>query len=284
MSVYTNFLYEMELCLSDLGVREGDSLYVASDTTRLLVEMKRQYGISNGKQRNNFLSALVEKLQEQVGRQGNLLFPVFSWEFCRGKGFNRSSSLGEVGALNNWILKNRKDFRRTRHPLYSFMVWGKNADDFVASENVDAWGADSLFAWLHHHGGKMLLLDVSLQRGFTFMHYVEESVRVPYRYFKNFRGEYTDIDGTKSIRSYTMDVRDLAISSQEYLPDSFLEEKGAMRGQRCGNLMLKVIDLPKAYDAVSEDLRRCNGAHCYRFENYVIDWNRGATHADDLGN
>ncbi len=281
--MYTNFLNEVRTSLLDLCIQKGDSLYVSSDTARLMVEMKRRYGIGTSKQRDEFLSALVDTLQETVGLKGTLLFPVFSWAFCKGKGFDRNASLGEVGALNNWILQNRKDFQRTRHPLYSFMVWGKYANVLAAADYVDAWGEESPFAWLHRNGGKMLLLDVSLQRAFTFMHYVEEGVRVPYRYFKNFRGEYVDINGTINLRNYTMYVRDLAISSEEYLPDSFLEEAGVMWAALCGSLVLKIIDLKKAYDVVAEDLRQHNGAHCYRFEDYTIDWDRGATHEDDLG-
>lgn len=282
--MYADFLNELKECLLQLNIKKGDSLYVASDVARLMVEMKKRYGISNRKQRDEFLSEMVDALQSIVGTEGNLLFPVFSWDFCKGKGFDCRDSLGEVGALNNWILRNRNDFQRTQHPLYSFMVWGKHANEFAGLDNVDAWGKDSLFAWLHRNGGKMLLLDVSLQRGFTFMHYVEESVRVPYRYFKNFRGEYTDLNGDKNIRSYTMYVRDLAIASQEYLPDSFLEESGAMCGKAFGNLMLKIIDLAKAYESVSGDLLKHNGIHCYRFEDYTIEWDGGATHEDDLGN
>lgn len=282
--MYADFFDDLRACLSNLGVENGDALYVASDSARLMVEIKKKYGGSNVEQRNKFLSILIDALQKTVSPEGNLLFPVFSWAFCKGKRFDRRASLGEVGALNNWVLQNRTEFQRTRHPLYSFMVWGEHANTLVASDYADAWGENSTFAWLHRNGGKMLLLDVSLQRAFTFMHYVEESVRVPYRYFKNFRGSYTDLDGTTSERSYTMYVRDLSISSQEYLPDSFLEENGAMQGQPYGNIMLKVIDLAKAYEAVSKDLRQRNGNHCYRFEDYVIDWSRGATHEDDLGN
>lgn len=283
MSVYVDFLTELRSSLALLGIRNGDSIYIASDTTRMLVEMKRRYGIKNAKEREGFLSGLVEELQRAVGTEGNLLFPVFSWDFCRGKSFDRRLSLGEVGALNNWVLKNRRDFLRTRHPMYSFLVWGKDAEILANLDNLDAWGEDSPFAWLHRKG-KMLLLDVSLQRGFTFMHYVEESVRVPYRYFKNFRGLYTELDGTTTERSYVLYVRDLDIISHEYLPDSFLEEAGAMKVQPCGDIVLKIIDLAKAYDVVSEDLRQHNGSHCYRFDNYTIDWDKGATHADDLSN
>ena len=63
-----------------------------------------------------------------------------------------------------------------------------------------------------------------------------------------------------------------------------MEKTGVMYGKPCGNHVLKVIDLARAYDAVAKDLRQHNGVHCYHFEDYVMDWNGGATHEDDLGN
>lgn len=282
--MYTNFLLEIKNGIYSLGIRNGDSVYVASDVTRILMHAKRKYKVQNINDRNEFLLGFIEVLKDIVGNQGNLFFPVFSWEFCRGKSFKRKSSLGEVGALNNWILKNCHDFKRTAHPIYSFMVWGKNADDIEKMDNIDAWGVDSPFAWLHRNNGKMLLLDVSLQRGFTFMHYVECCAKVPYRYVKNFRGEYIENDGNKSMRNYTMYVRDLDVISQEYLPDSFLETCGAMVGRSFDDYRIKVIDLTKAYDAVYDDLRYHGGEHCYHFKNYRIDWDKGATHENEFGN
>lgn len=282
--MYKKFLLEMKNGLYSLGLKNKDSVYVASDVTRILTHAKRKYNIQNVDDRNDFLLGLVETLKDIVGDQGNLFFPVFSWDFCRGKSFDRRSSLGEVGALNNWVLKNCSDFKRTAHPMYSFMVWGKDADTIGKMNNIDAWGKDSPFAWLHKNNGKMLLLDVSLQRGFTFMHYVECCTKVPYRYMKKFRGEYIENDGSKTIRDYTMYVRDLGIISQEYLPDSFLETCGAMIGKDFGDYRMKVINLVKAYDAVYDDLKHHGGEQCYNFKDYSIDWYKGATHENELSN
>lgn len=128
----------------------------------------------------------------------------------------------------------------------------------------------------------MLLFDVSLQRGFTFMHYVEESVRVPYRYLKAFRGMYTDADGHTDERSYTMYVRDLAIQSQEYLRDAFLEEHAVLHSASWRNLTLGIINLAIAYPLYHDDLLLYGGQECYRFTGYIIDWTRPPTHDDDL--
>lgn len=281
---YQDCFIKLKDTLATLGIGKGDILYIASDATLLLMEARKKYGVKTGKERDAFLNSFVDALQECVGTEGTLLFPVFTWEFCRGNGFDVRSTPGEVGALNNWVLSKRMDFRRTRHPLYSFMVWGSEAETFLAMDNVDAWDEKSPFAYLHHNNGKMLLLNVSLQRAFTFMHYVGRSIRVPYRYLKNFRGLYTDVNGETTERSYVMYVRDLDIVSQEYEPEEMLEKPGAMRAAVWENLTLKCIDLPMAYDIVKDDLMNHGGKQCYHFENYVIDWLKGATHEDDLGN
>jgi hypothetical protein len=277
------FFDEWKSTLQRIGIERGDMVYVASDATYLLAAARKRWGTQEPFDREEFLHSFVDDLQNAVGDAGTLLFPVFTWRFCRGEAFDQRKTTGEVGALNNWVLANRRDFRRTRHPMYSFMVWGRGAEELLALDNVDAWDEKSPFAYLHTHGGKMLLVNVSLQRAFTFMHYVERSIKVPYRYLKSFRGNYTDENGCTEERSYVLYVRDLAIISEEKLSDAMLEGPGAMVSGEWSGGILKSIDLSHAYDIVKDDLLNCGGGQCYRFENYQIDWMRGATHEDDLG-
>lgn len=274
---------ELKETMHSLGIGVGDKLYVASDVTLLLCSTYKQ-GMKTKEQMDEYLHKLVSAFQQVVGKSGTLLFPVFTWDFCRGKGFDVCRTLGEVGSLNNWILLNRQDFLRTRHPMYSFMVWGEDAPLLAALDNTDAWGQDSPFAYLHHHGGKMLLFNVSLQRGFTFLHYVEESVKVPYRYMKSFCGKYKDGRGRDFERIYTMYVRDLDIVSEEYLPEEFLQSAGVMKSEQWGDIIIKNIGLHDAYDVVANNLYCHNGSYCYKFTDYEINWDGGATHADDFGN
>ena len=263
------------------GVSKGDMVYVASDVTGLLDDARRQLGIRMT-ERDAYLDIFINALQTLVTESGTLLFPVFTWGFCKGKPFDVHHTRCQVGALNNWVLMHRREFQRTRHPIYSFLVWGRRAADLLALENHDAFGMDSPFAYLHRHRGKMVLFDVNLQRGFTFMHYVEESVCVPYRYFKAFKGIYVDTDGHADERIYTMYVRDLSIRSQEYLRDAFPEENGVLKRTSWHDLKLGVIDLAGAYLLYHDDLLLHGGCECYHFDGYAIDWTQPPTHEDDL--
>ena len=53
----------------------------------------------------------------------------------------------------------------------------------------------------------MIFFDISVQQGITFVHYVEETLQVPYRYFKSFCSDYIDenvsVKVAKIIQSYT---------------------------------------------------------------------------------
>ena len=104
------------------------------------------------------------------------------------------------------------------------------------------------------------------------MQYVEESMRVPYRYFKGFRSNYIDYDGTESQRRYTMYVRDLTIQSEEYLSDEMFVKAGVMRRAMWGNLELKLMDLADAFEVIKNDLLYNGGKNCYHFTGYELLW------------
>lgn len=280
MNVMREYIEELQKVVREAGIQKGDMVYVASDATLLLSEARKRAGVKTAQQRDEFLHSFVDMLQECVGIEGTLLFPVFTWTFCRGKEFDVRLTKGEVGALPNWILAKRQDFVRTQHPIYSFMVWGNKQALLAGLANKGSFDSDSPFAYLHHNKGKMLFVNVSLQRGFTFMHYVEQCVKVPYRYHKEFESEYIYSSGNAAKRIYSMYVRDLDIESHEYMPDEFLDARGITKTSHCHALTLKAFELSKAYDIVADDFLHHQGEHCYKFVNYAIDWTKGQTHDD----
>lgn len=255
-----------------LGIEKGDILYISSDITMLMYRVSKTYSIKTKEAKKEFMNKFVDTLKEMVGEQGTLLVPMFTWSFCRGVEYDARSTPGEVGALGNWILDNRTDFRRTKHPLYSFMVTGKDADLLYNMENKTAWGADSPFSYLHHNHGKNLLINVTLERCFTFTHYVEECLKVPYRYFKDFSGTYIDENGNKSNRTYTMYVRDLAIESRQVTPDDCLDKAGVAVSSEHDHNTLKLVDLEKSYPVVEDNYLYHNGSDWYDFGEYRIAW------------
>jgi aminoglycoside 3-N-acetyltransferase len=265
----------------DLGVKKADILYISSDVTLLTLDACRKCGLKGKKDIDFFYMALIDSMQKMVGEEGTLLFPVFTWSFCRSIPYDEKKTQGEVGALGNWVLNNRVDFKRTKHPLYSFMVWGKDAKKLVDMNNKTAWGKDSPFAYLHAEHAKNLIINVSLGGSFTFLHYVEETIGVPHRYYKDFYGKYIDDTGSEKDATYTMFVRDLDIESKQVTPDNCLVEADVAKKDVFGNISLQLVDLAGAFPVIEENLKKHNGDQWYDFMGYELDWEAGQTHPDE---
>lgn len=258
--------------LDEIGIVVGDILYVSSDSMKILATASKELGIRGKEERDVFLHQMVNALCRHVGEGGTILFPVYSWAFCKGQPFDYRKTPGEVGALNNFVLLHRPDFVRTRHPMYSFMVWGRYAEELYQMNNQDAWGEGSPFAFLHRMGAKELGLSLPLVRTLTFKHYVEQAVRVPYRYPKYFLSHYIDENGVDEVRSYSMLVRDLSVklsSCQEL--DFFLERGSAKRTYACGWEMFS-LEYAAAFDQIKEDFLHNHGRNFYHFEDDQIHW------------
>ena len=255
-----------------LGIKKGDILYVGSDIAAMVVAASRELEFVSKQDQTEYLNCLIDEIKEHVSEEGTLLFPVYSWGFCRGEAFDYYKTQGEVGSLNNYILNNRKDFVRTKHPIYSFMVWGKDAKMLYEMNNQEAWGKASPFYYLHQNGGKEFDLNVNGFRSMTFKHYVEMSLKVPYRYPKYFLADYTDENGITEERCYSMYVRALDVVCKSSQNNAFFEEKGTGKTVAFHDTELHVIDLPKAYEVLKDDLLNNGGKNVYHFENYDLDF------------
>lgn len=223
-TVYTAYCEEIKKTICELGIGKGSIVYISSDATRIVSLAKKELGFAGKEDRDLFLNILVDTLKDIVTEEGTLLFPMYNWDFCKGIKYSGKTAKSKVGALNNFVLENRPDFKRTRHPLYSFMVWGKDANYLCSLDNHEAFGNNSPFAYLDKNGGVQLCLSVDLAGSVTYFHYVEQKENVPYRHHKFFMGEYEQENGETEYRVYSQFVRDLVIDPRFIMTDSIFEE------------------------------------------------------------
>ena len=277
----TEYIKGFIIKCKELGINKGDIVYISSDVTRLTMDATRQCGLKGRSGRDGFYDTLLDALTNMVGEDGTLLIPMFTWSFCRGIPYDVKKTPGEVGALGNWVLYNRTDLVRTEHPLYSFMVWGHDADRLATMHNLTAWSKDSPFGYMYENKAKNLLIDVSLEDCFTFEHFVEESLDFPIRYFKDFTGEYVTAEGVSEVRTYSMFVRDLDIESRQVTPDDCLLKAGVSKITDHRGMELQLVDLAGAYPFIEKNLREHNADEWYDLKGYVIDWAAGRTHPDE---
>lgn len=80
-----------------------------------------------------------------------------------------------------------KQISRTKNPIFSVGVVGKNKNFFLKSSYSDCFGKNTVFDFLKKIDGKIICLGCDFNR-ITFTHYLEQMYKVNYRFFKNFNG------------------------------------------------------------------------------------------------
>lgn len=239
-----------ENILSDLDIQQGNTILVSSNIKPLALIFKKHAIRFN-------IDAFINQLQTSLTIEGTLLFPAFNYDFSSHKEYNYKLSIPQnMGSLSNQAFK-RKDFIRTKHPVFSFMVWGRYAKKFYELKNIDAFSADSPFGELYNLKAKMVFIDVDYNKSFTYVHFVEQMENAFYRYHKKFQNYYIDENGKKEMREYSLFVRDLEKNvKNNYNPlGKILEELGIAKRYQIQNSNIIILDLFRAYDVIKDQIQ-----------------------------
>lgn len=179
-----------------------------------------------------------------------LCVPTFTFSFCNGVDYNVQRSKSKMGVLNEYIRK-REGSVRSRDPLMSVAAMGQDLS-MVQDLGHQSCGEGSTFDKLHQKGGcKFLFLGASAAKAFTYVHYVERRVGVPYRYDRTFRGLVTDGDHSGE-EEYILYVRYKdVIPSERGEYEQYLMERDLMHKVPCGDSFLSTIEESIAYETTA---------------------------------
>jgi aminoglycoside 3-N-acetyltransferase len=191
-----------------VGVCEGDVQMLHSSISRTLKG-------PNAKLANLTPSDVLKSFLDALGTDGTLIVPLFNFDFADGVPFDIRRTPSKMGALTE-CARLWDGAVRTGNPIYSFAVIGRHAALFHGLNNKSGYGDDSPFAVLRDLDGVIGALDLEENESMTFHHFVEESCRVSYRYFKSFTGLYTDENGVTCEREYVLYVRDVESGVETY--------------------------------------------------------------------
>lgn len=249
-----------------LCLQPKDRVYLSSDLLALAWTAKR-----NGE---DFLAdRLIDSFQKQLTPEGTLLIPTFHFDFSNKGAYDYKRTPCSSGALGNAALQ-RKDFRRTMHPMHSFCVWGKDQELLCGMQNRNSFGKDSPFAYMKEDHVTQVMLGTDYSQSMTFVHYVEALVNVPYRFYKQFSGSYIDEHGIKSVRTYEYPARDLELGSTEQFNriGKKLEEKGISKVYHINGIVVRKVDLAASFPLIYEDAayHRCRNLYDFKVKREQI--------------
>lgn len=235
--------------ISGIGIEKGNILDIASGLHDI-----KQYCRSHNMSFDG--NHLIDVLKEETGPGGTVMIRAFTWDFCQQIPFDILHSPSQVGALGN-IAMEREDFKRTQHPIYSWMVWGKYQEYLCDLENKNAFGAGTPFDFLYQKNAKNVRLGNLKAWAFTQRHHAEKVAEVPFRYEKIFEGEYTDEKGNCTKRQYSMYVRRLEfeVDLSDYSAVEHEWERAGIKTEKTWNgIHFSSVNIKEAMDDIYEDL------------------------------
>jgi aminoglycoside 3-N-acetyltransferase len=194
--------------LLSVGIRPGSLVLVHPDAI-----VAAQFPAMPGEPNEQRLDLLIEAIEAAVGRDGTLVMPTFSYSFAKGERFDIGNTPSAVGMVTERF-RTRPGVRRTSDPIFSFASRGPLTEELCAIAVKECFGTESVFAALHRLNAHIVDLGCSMDRGGTFVHYVETAYGVAYRYRKTFSGAIIAESGEAIEGSVVYNVRDLTRRSE----------------------------------------------------------------------
>lgn len=243
-----------------LEIERGDRIWLSSEIIKLILLCKKEGEVFDA-------SMLLDCFQSAVGEEGTLLLPTFNFEFSNSGRYDYTYSKGTAGVLGNIALQ-RDDFIRTKHPMHSFAVWGKDQEKLCMMENKHSFGADSPFAYCKQNNVKQIMLGTDYVHAMTFVHYPETMCGVPYRFAKSFTGTYVTRDGIEEERTYDYAARRLDVGTipQMNKIGAILEERGVAQVKDYCGIISHIVYLGDSYDLICQDILYNQCRNIYDFK------------------
>lgn len=160
--------------------------------------------LEKGLKRSDIVAILYDAITELQVK--TLIFPTFTFSFCNNQTFDIKNSKTRMGMLNEYARKLPLAIR-SKDPLMSVCVIGEDKN-LIRTEGNISLGKGSFFDNLHQTKNvKILFFGARIEDCYTYQHYIEEKLRVPYRYDKKFTGKIILENGMEYEDTYTLYVK-----------------------------------------------------------------------------
>lgn len=248
---------------ASLDLKPDDVLFIGADLSRLAMVCAKE---GHRFEVNRFIDAFLDQLPD-----GTLVIPTYTDDFHDGMTFDVRKSKPNIGALAVAAFK-RKEAYRTLDPFHSVAVWGKHVPQFAAITDHHTFGKHAAFGLLHQLNAKMLMIDVTMNQNFTFVHYCEEQADVSWRRLKRHRINVVDHQGVSAVGDYWFFTRKKGyVNALDPLEKLFKDEQ-LLTEYRFRAISLNIICFSVAYSGILQDIVKNKGKKIHKFSGY--EWFR----------
>jgi len=236
------------------GLRPGDIVFFQVSHLNLGVP-------ECGASVNEMCELLYSAMHEVIGPEGTMLLPTFSLSFCRNEDFDLQATPGIQGGWSSSVefleyFRGLPEVVRSADPIYSVAGLGPRAEELLTHLPNTSYGKDCLHERLVKAGGKICGIGAGLAET-PFLHYVEETVGVPFRYKKLFTG-HVGQNGKRRKQGW---IASVPIQATNGIPDGTRLERtarceGLSHVAEVGLAEVVCIDCGSFYELINREIGR----------------------------
>jgi aminoglycoside 3-N-acetyltransferase len=229
----------------DLGLQKGDTLFFHSS-----------YQFSNGHKGKP--GDIIDCLLDIIGEDGNLLMMSMPYigstaEYLKLQPvFDVRRARAMTGIISE-IFRRKPGVQRSLHPTHSVLAYGKKAQWLIEGHEscLTPCGEGTPFDKFLSLKGKVIHFDVPFQRGFTFIHYLEDHIKeklsFPLYGEKPMPLKMIDFQGNARTMNSNIFSEQAGKLRNLVVFGKFLDKCGVMRNKKIGRTRLMMVN---AEDAV----------------------------------
>lgn len=243
-----NYTYnEIVKALQTVGIKQGDNIFCHANLGF--------FGkLENAQTPDDYCKCFKNAFLDVIGPDGTLICPTFSYSFCRKEIFNPEKTKSTCGSFSEYMRK-RKGSVRSYDANFSICAIGKNAQFFTQNPPEHSFGPDSFFDRFYKKNG--VFCNLNFDSGSTFIHYVEKTLQVPYRWDKAFDGvlEIEDKQFKKRFYHFVCSMENDNHKADFSKFDKLAKEKNITKTANLGRGQIVYISAHDTYDLIKREIK-----------------------------
>lgn len=238
---------DIRKALLEIGADQCETLFIHSDIMfgTLIGGIKRK--------------ELLESLFEQIRALGvkNIIAPTFTYSFPNNEEYDIVNSKTYMGALNEYVRKMDGRYR-TDDPLLSVSVPKELTSLFNHISNHSLGRGSALDVIHHMNDVKFLFFGAEMSECFTYVHYVEKIMNVPYRFDMPFEGVVIYPNGERMEKKQIIHTQcQGAVLPHKYdYFESEMQDKGLLRKRRVADKYIACLSEVDAYREIKMHIEK----------------------------
>ena len=199
---------------------------------------------------NNILLLIKNRFKNNT-----ILMPTFTFNFNKLKKWSYKNSKSESGALSELFRKESNG--RTIHPIHSIAYYGKHHSLIPRHECNSSFGKKSTWEWICESGDVLnLSIGSKFNGGATFIHYLEELFKVPYREYIYLKGKILNSNNKPVNKEFIYYARKNGCINSYRRCENFLIKKSIIKYHYENKIPYFFCDIKKATRMIKREFKK----------------------------